>query len=125
MSNNPAMQQLTRVFGKVNSKLTLLANIKDSDGSLVTSGTINWSLTQDFSPYTVLVNSLTSDVTIHDPAKGTESNPDSRWSKANHNNEGFNVEITIAANLFASTGRYRMEIVRNDIKTLFEINIGS
>ncbi len=123
--NNPAMQQLTRVFGKVDSKLIVLANIKDTDGSLVTGGVVNWSLSQDFSPYTVLADSVDTNIAIHNPAKGTSDQPDARWSKANHNNEGFNIEVTVDASLLTATGRYRMEIVRNELKTLFELNIGS
>lgn len=121
--------QVKEVYGKLDSDLIIADYIEKKDGTpVLPTDTVRATVRQDFDPYEFFKepDNVTISVffpTIHDPLKGTPTNPDDRWNPAQNDNQGYNMELLIDRERWIAMGKYRCFVVFDDVTRIYSINI--
>lgn len=102
----------------------LLMMLRTNGGAPITTGTATVKLNQDFGSFSS-IDSTGTQVSIHNPPRGTLAVPDTRWNPGVDGPAGFNVEVTIPDAKFASPGTYFASITLGDDAQTFRIHVSS
>ena len=86
--------------------------------------TVTVKLSKDFTPFeAVTISGLTAAKVT--PVKGTTGNPDPRWNPGVDGKDGFNLEVVIPRENFATAGTYFVSVSWAGDAQSFRVHVGS